>query len=76
MNGSQNNPLTASILLFLMAVGIFLVFLGFAFEPENHTARDDASRFEIVSKYKNCDVVQYAPRGKSTYVYFLHCSTQ
>jgi hypothetical protein len=32
------------------------------------------SSFEVVDKYKDCDVVRYAPHQVAEYKYFLHCS--
>lgn len=29
--------------------------------------------FEVVDKYKECDVVQYAPHQVAEYKYFLYC---
>ena len=29
--------------------------------------------FEVVDKYKECDVVRYAPHQAAEYKYFLHC---
>ena len=29
--------------------------------------------FEVVDKYKECDVVRYAPHQVAEYKYFLHC---
>ena len=31
------------------------------------------SSFEVVDKYKECDVVRYAPHQVAEYKYFLHC---
>jgi hypothetical protein len=31
------------------------------------------SSFEVVDRYKECDVVRYAPHQASTYKYFLYC---
>ena len=31
------------------------------------------SSFEVVDKYKECDVVRYAPHQAAEYKYFLHC---
>ena len=31
------------------------------------------SSFEVVDKYKECDVVRYAPHQAATYKYFLYC---
>lgn len=76
MNHYQDNPLFTVIMLFLMASGVFLVLVSSVFEPEKSEPLNDESRFEVVSKYKDCDVVQYAPIGKSTYAYFLNCPTK
>ena len=31
------------------------------------------STFEVVDRYKECDVVRYAPQQTATYKYFLYC---
>ena len=31
------------------------------------------SSFEVVDKYKECDIVRYAPHQVAEYKYFLHC---
>jgi hypothetical protein len=31
------------------------------------------SSFEVVDKYKECDVVRYAPHQVAEYKYFLYC---
>jgi len=38
----------------------------------NHTPIDESS-FEVVDKYKECDVVRYAPHQAAEYKYFLYC---
>ena len=38
----------------------------------NHTPIDEAS-LEVVDKYKECDVVRYAPHQVAEYKYFLYC---
>ena len=38
----------------------------------NDTLIDEPS-FEVVDKYKECDVVRYAPQQTATYKYFLYC---
>ena len=38
----------------------------------NHTPIDESS-FEVVDKYKECDVVRYAPHQVAEYKYFLYC---
>jgi hypothetical protein len=32
--------------------------------------------FEVVDKYKECDVVRYAPHQVAEYKYFLHCENK
>lgn len=62
-----------AVLIFLAFSGLLLIAVSFMFDPETSRGADDSSRFEIVSKYKNCDVVRYRPENAGTYVYFLHC---
>jgi hypothetical protein len=38
----------------------------------NDTPINEAS-FEVVDKYKECDVVRYAPHQVAEYKYFLYC---
>jgi len=33
----------------------------------------DESSFEVVDRYKECDVVRYAPHQAAEYKYFLYC---
>jgi uncharacterized membrane protein len=33
----------------------------------------DFASFEVVDKYKECDVVRYAPQQVAEYKYFLYC---
>ena len=38
----------------------------------NNTPIDQPS-FEVVDKYKECDIVRYAPHQVAEYKYFLYC---
>ena len=38
----------------------------------NNTPIDESS-FEVVDKYKECDIVRYAPNQAATYKYFMYC---
>ena len=38
----------------------------------NNTPINEAS-FEVVDKYKECDVVRYAPHQVAEYKYFMYC---
>ena len=33
----------------------------------------DESSFEVVDKYKECDIIRYAPHQVAEYKYFLYC---
>jgi len=33
----------------------------------------DESSFEVVDRYKECDVIRYAPHQVAEYKYFLYC---
>jgi hypothetical protein len=33
----------------------------------------NSASFEVVDKYKECDVVRYAPHQVAEYKYFLYC---
>jgi len=38
----------------------------------NNTPIDQPS-FEVVDKYKECDIIRYAPHQVAEYKYFLYC---
>jgi len=38
----------------------------------NNTPIDESS-FEVVDRYKECDIIRYAPNQAATYKYFLYC---
>ena len=54
----------------LGAVGIAMLIIGAL--SMNDTPINEAS-FEVVDKYKECDVVRYAPHQVAEYKYFLYC---
>ena len=57
------------VALTLGVVGIaMLIILALS----NNTPINESS-FEVVDKYKECDVVRYAPQQTATYKYFLYC---
>jgi hypothetical protein len=58
-----------------LTTGFFIFGLPAFFGSIDREASRDNSKFEIVGKYKNCDVVQYSPGFSASYKYFLHCST-
>ena len=54
----------------LGVVGIAMLIIGAL--SMNNTPINEAS-FEVVDKYKECDIVRYAPNQASTYKYFMYC---
>jgi len=65
---------------FLTAVGVtastFVVFIIVMLVIINLTSGGkpiNESSFEVVDKYKECDVVRYAPHQVAEYKYFLYC---
>jgi hypothetical protein len=65
---------------FLRGVGVFLgasvvfiiILIGLAQVASGDKPINEAS-FEVVDKYKECDVVRYAPHQVAEYKYFLYC---
>ncbi len=66
---------------FLRAVGITagvlvifgiicLVIISFSTDGDKPL---NSSLFEVVDKYKECDIVRYAPHQAAEYKYFLYC---
>jgi len=58
------------VALTLGVVGIAMLIIGAL--SMNDTSINEAS-FEVVDKYKECDVVRYAPHQVAEYKYFLYC---
>jgi len=59
--------------VFLAASAVFIIILiMLAYFASGDKPINEAS-FEVVDKYKECDVVRYAPNQAATYRYFLHC---
>jgi len=57
--------------------GIFVLVLTFVLSGEDAADTQNSSRFEIVDKYGECDVVRYTkPNGGAMYDYFLHCKSE
>jgi hypothetical protein len=63
---------------------IFLAFLVSAGLYANHLEIENgitpggknASHFEVVAYYNNCDVIRYTPPGDARYAYLLDCTTR
>ena len=58
------------VALTLGVVGIAMLIIG---ALSMNDAPIDESSFEVVDKYKECDVVRYAPHQVAEYKYFLYC---
>ena len=58
------------VALTLGVVGIAMLIIGAL--AMNDTPIDESS-FEVVDKYKECDIVRYAPNQAATYKYFMYC---
>jgi len=58
------------VALTLGVVGIAMLIIGAL--AMNDTPINEAS-FEVVDKYKECDIVRYAPHQVAEYKYFLYC---
>ena len=65
---------------FLRGVGVFLgvfpvfiiILIVLAYFASGDRPINEAS-FEVVDKYKECDIVRYAPHQVAEYKYFLYC---
>ena len=55
--------------------GVFVVFIVIlvVFINVSSGGKPLESSFEVVDKYKECDVVRYAPHQVAEYKYFLYC---
>ena len=56
--------------LAIAVVGFGILIIGAL--AMNDTPIDQPS-FEVVDKYKECDIVRYAPHQVAEYKYFLYC---
>lgn len=65
--------------LALFVLGFVCCFLVFGLpsliSTDSSPEEKDKDKFQIIDKYKNCDVVRYNVSNLATYKYFLHCST-
>jgi len=65
---------------FLRGVGVFvaasavfiIILIMLAYFASGDKPINSAS-FEVVDKYKECDIVRYAPQQVAEYKYFLYC---
>ena len=57
---------------FTIAVVAFAMVIIAMITDDNSTPVNESS-FEVVDKYKECDIVRYAPNQAATYKYFMYC---
>jgi len=57
---------------FTIAITAF-AFVVIAMVVGNNNIPIDESSFEVVDKYKECDIIRYAPHQVAEYKYFLYC---
>jgi hypothetical protein len=51
----------------------FIIIVVFALAQISTGGEPLSSSFEVVDKYKECNVVRYAPHQVAEYKYFLYC---
>lgn len=49
---------------------IYMVNVALDTKPETLKSQ---SKFEVIDKYKNCDLIRWADNQLADYKYFLHC---
>jgi hypothetical protein len=59
--------------VFLGASAIFIIILIALAYFATGDKPINSSSFEVVDKYKECDIVRYAPHQAAEYKYFLYC---
>ncbi len=69
--------LRALVVTWILFGGLFALVLTLVLSGKDAADTQNPSRFEIVDKYGECDVVRYTkPNGGATYAYFLHCKSE
>ena len=59
--------------VFLAASAVFIIILMVLAYFASGDKPINSASFEVVDKYKECDVVRYAPHQVAEYKYFLYC---
>jgi hypothetical protein len=59
--------------VFLGASAVFIIILIMLAYFASGDKPINESSFEVVDKYKECDIVRYAPHQVAEYKYFLYC---
>jgi len=65
--------LIRGVSVFLGASAVFIVLMMVLAYFASGDKPINESSFEVVDKYKECDVVRYAPHQAREYKYFLYC---
>jgi hypothetical protein len=59
--------------VFVAASAVFIIILMVLAYFASGDKPINSALFEVVDKYKECDVVRYAPHQVAEYKYFLYC---
>ena len=59
--------------VFLGASAVFIIILLVLAQVASGDKPINESSFEVIDKYKECDIVRYAPHQVAEYKYFLYC---
>jgi hypothetical protein len=60
-------------LVALIVPGVIFIIVLITSSPQSPQKGVESPRFEVVDKYKGCDVVRWEQKGLAEYKYFLHC---
>jgi len=69
MTPEFRNGMAFSIAITIFAIVVIAMVVGDGKQFSNPS-------FEVVDKYKGCDIVRYAPHQAAEYKYFLHCENK
>jgi len=65
--------MTKSIIIFFVGLSVLTLVLNAAANWVESKPSKPQSNFEVVDKYKNCDLVRWSDSGLAEYKYFLYC---
>jgi hypothetical protein len=57
----------------LIVPGVIFIIVLITSSPQSPQKGVESPRFEVVDKYKGCDVVRWEQKELAEYKYFLHC---
>ena len=60
-------------LVALIVPGVIFIIVLITSNLQSPPKGVESPRFEVVDKYKGCDVVRWEQKGLAEYKYFLHC---